>query len=395
MPIRSLADADIGGKKVLLRAGFDVEIENGVVTDASRIVALVPTMKFILGKGASLIIMAHQGRPKGKRVEADSQRPVVPVLEKLLGCPVRFADSCTGDETRAAASQLKPGEVLLLENLRYDAREEKNDPAFAAELAALADVYVNDAFSNAHRAHASMVAVAALLPSYAGLQLEQEVTHLSQALHDPKRPLLFVVSGAKMETKVPVIRSMLGHADDILVGGAIANTFLAAKGFAVGSSLYEKERVAEAQEILAESEGKARIHVPVDVTVAAAPDARSGTNAPVSSIPETQAVFDLGEETMKRYAELVKKCGMVVWNGPLGYYENPVFGAGTKAFAECLMERTKNGSLVSLVGGGDTIDFHVRNSLDLSAYSFVSTGGGAMLEFIAGTPLPAIEALQA
>lgn len=395
MPIRSLKDADIGGKKVLLRAGFDVEIENGVVTDASRIVALVPTMTYVLEHGAALVIMAHQGRPKGQRVEADSQRPLVPVLEKLLGRTVRFADSCVGDETRAAAASLQPGEVLLLENLRYDAREEKNDPTFAEELALLGDVYVNDAFSNAHREHASMTAITALLPSYAGLQLEQEVKFLSQALLEPKRPLLFVVSGAKMETKVPVIRTMLTHADDILVGGAIANTFLAAQGFGVGSSLYEKERVPEAKMILDASEGHARIHMPADVTVAPSPKAESGRNVPVASIPEGEAIFDMGTKTMQNYAELVKKCGMVVWNGPLGYYENPLFGAGTKAFAECLLEQTKKGELISIVGGGDTIDFHTRNGMDLSGYSFVSTGGGAMLEFIAGETLPAIDALQA
>lgn len=394
MSLRTLTGADIGGKKILLRAGFDVEIEHGTVTDASRIVALVPTMTYVLERGASLIIMAHQGRPKGQRVEADSQKPLLPVLEKLLGRPVRFAESCVGEETKAAAAALRPGEVLLLENLRYDAREEKNDPAFAAELASLADVYVNDAFSNAHREHASMVAVAGLLPSYAGLQLEQEVKFLSQALHEPKRPLLFVVSGAKMETKVPVIRTMLNHADDILVGGAIANTFLAAQGHGVGSSLHEKERIPEAQDILKASEGHATIHMPVDVTVAPSPKAESGTNVAVSAIPDNEAIFDMGTETMKRYADLVAQCGMVVWNGPLGYYENPAFGAATKAFAECLLERTKNAGLVSIVGGGDTIDFHTRNGMDLSGYSFVSTGGGAMLEFIAGARLPAIEALQ-
>ncbi len=395
MKLRSLKNADIVGKKVLLRAGFDVEIADGKVTDTSRIDALVPTMTFILDKGASLVIMAHQGRPKGKRVESESQKPLVPVLERLLGRAVAFADSCTGPDAMSAASALQPGQVLLLENLRYDEREEKNDIAFAKELASLADVYVNDAFSNAHRKHASMVAVTEFLPSYAGLQLEQEVTALSGVQTDPMRPLVFIVSGAKMETKVPVIRSMLGHADHIIVGGAIANTFLAAQGHGVGSSLHEKEQMPEASSILEESkkEGHAVIHLPSDVVVADVPAATSGDAVPVASVPADRAIFDMGPQTVVTFSDLLRNAGMVVWNGPLGYYENPVFGEATKAVAHAIAEATKAGTLVSIVGGGDTLDFHTRNGLDLSAYTFVSTGGGAMLEFIAGETLPAVAVL--
>jgi len=397
MMLRTLKNAEISGKKVLLRAGFDVEISDGVVTDTSRIDALVPTMKYILDGGAALIIIAHQGRPKGKRVPAESQKPLVPVLEKLLGRTVAFADSCTGPEAQSAASALKPGEVLLLENLRYDEREEKNDPAFAQELASLADVYVNDAFSNAHRAHASMVAVTQFLPSYAGLQLEQEVTALSGVQTDPRRPLVFIVSGAKMETKVPVIRSMLGHADHIIVGGAIANTFLAAQGRDVGASLHEKEQIPEATSILEESkkEGHAIIHLPTDVVVASAPGADGGETVPVTSVPASSAIFDMGSATVAAFSDLLRNARMVVWNGPLGYYENPAFAEATKSVAHVIAEQTKAGALVSIVGGGDTLDFHTRNGLPLSAYTFVSTGGGAMLEFIAGDTLPAVAALQA
>lgn len=395
MKLRSLKNADIAGKKVLLRAGFDVEIADGKVTDTSRIDALVPTMAFILDRGASLIIMAHQGRPKGKRVESESQKPLVPVLERLLGRSVAFSDSCTGPDTSAAAAALQPGQVLLLENLRYDEREEKNDSAFAKELASLADVYVNDAFSNAHRKHASMVAVTEFLPSYAGLQLEQEVTALSGVRTDPMRPLVFIVSGAKMETKVPVIRSMLGHADHIIVGGAIANTFLAAQGHGVGSSLHEKEQMPEASSILEEStkEGHANIHLPSDVVVADSPSAASGDTVPVTAVPADRAIFDMGPQTVVAFTDLLKNAGMVVWNGPLGYYENPAFGEATKAVAHAIAAATKDGTLVSIVGGGDTLDFHTRNALDLSAYTFVSTGGGAMLEFIAGETLPAVMVL--
>jgi len=396
MKLHSLKNAEIAGKKVLLRAGFDVEIADGTVTDTSRIDALVPTMKYILDQGASLIIMAHQGRPKGKRVESESQKPLVPVLERLLGRSVAFADSCTGPEASAAASSLKAGDVLLLENLRYDEREEKDDAAFAQELASLADVYVNDAFSNAHRKHASMVAVTEFLPSYAGLQLEQEVTALAGVRTDPMRPLVFIVSGAKMETKVPVIRSMLGHADHITVGGAIANTVLAANGHAGGSSLHEKEQMPEALSILEESkkEGNARIHLPSDVIVAEGPSATSGENVSVAGVPETRAIFDMGTQTVDEFSSLLKSAGMVVWNGPLGYYENPAFALATKAVAHVIADATKAGTLVSIVGGGDTLDFHTRNGLDLSAYTFVSTGGGAMLEFIAGETLPAVAALS-
>lgn len=397
MALRTLKDAEIAGKKVLLRAGFDVEIADGVVTDTSRIDALLPTMRYILGNGASLIIMAHQGRPKGKRVPEESQKPLVPVLEKLLGRTVAFAESCTGPDTHAVATSLRPGEILLLENLRYDEREEKNDEGFAQELASLADVYVNDAFSNAHRAHASMVAITHFLPSYAGLQLEQEVGALSGVRTDPMRPLVFIVSGAKMETKVPVIRSMLGHADHIIVGGAIANTFLAAQGHDVGASLYEKAQIPEATSIAQEGgeDGRARIHLPTDVVVAAGPDATGGQNVPVTAVPSSSAIFDMGTATVAAYADLLKNARMVVWNGPLGYYENPAFSLATKEIAAIIGSLTKEGRLVSIIGGGDTLDFHTRNGLSLSDYTFVSTGGGAMLEFIAGDTLPAVAALQA
>ena len=389
----TLSEADLSGKRVLLRAGFDLPMEDGVVTDISRVEALVPTMRYILDHGASLIILAHQGRPKGKPVPEFSQKPLVPVLEKLLGTTVHFADSCTGDATLALASSLKAGEVLLLENLRYDPREEANDPEFAKELAALGDVYVNDAFTNCHRAHASMVGLPALLPSFMGLQLEQEVTHLSKVVDNPSRPLVLIISGSKMETKVPVIEFFLSKGDDILLGGAIANTFIAAQGNHVGTSLFEAEYGEAARAMLAKTDG-ARIHVPTDAVVAteASEQAESET-VPTSAIPADRAMYDVGSDTVAAYLAAINAASSIVWNGPIGVYEVPQFAEASKAIAEGVARATARGA-ITIIGGGDTIDLHTRYHLPIDAYTFVSTGGGAMLEFVSGQTLPALAALQ-
>lgn len=391
-----LKDAKLKGKRVLLRAGFDVMIENGKVTDAERISAVVPTIKAILKAGASLVILSHQGRPKAKRDPAFSQKPIVAILEQLLKVHVRFVGSCVGSEAEEAAKSLRPGEILFLENLRYESGEEKNDPAFAKQLAALGDVYVNDAFTNCHRKHASMVPLAKLLPSYMGMQLAQEVEHLVPIILDPRRPLVLIISGAKMETKVPVIEHFLTKGDDILLGGCIANTFIAARGFDIAKSRYEPEEVERAQELMleAEKEEKANIHVPRDVVVASEPtDAAQKLDLPVEDIEGDMAIFDIGKVTIERYKQAIARAGMIVWNGPLGYYEVNRFSHATKRIAEAVAARTKEGGM-SIVGGGDTIDFHKRYAYPLDAYTFVSTGGGAMLEFIAGKPLAAIEALR-
>ncbi len=391
----TLQDADFKGKKVLLRAGFDVPLEHGKVGDSTRIEALVPTMQHILQHGGALIILSHQGRPKGTPDPEFSQKPLVPILEQLLKAPVAFAESCTGSAATTAAAALKPGEVLLLENLRYDPREEKNDEGFAKELAALGDIYVNDAFTNCHRAHASMVGIPKLLPSYMGLQLAEEVQHLSGVIDNPKRPLTLIVSGAKMETKVPVIEHFLKKGDNILLGGAIANTFIAARGFDVAKSKFEEAFVEKAQEIMLESEkeGRAKISIPRDGVVATKPDEQAEKlNLPLENVVGDMCIFDIGKVTIERYIQLIRASGTIVWNGPLGLYEFNRFSHATKRIAEAVAAATKDGA-VSIIGGGDTIDFHTRYGYDLSAYSFVSTGGGAMLEFIAGAPLPALEAL--
>lgn len=392
-----LRDADWKGKRVLVRAGFDVPIENGRVTDSKRIEAVVPTIAHILQAGGSVILLAHQGRPKDAPDPAFSQKPLVPVLEELLGVPVSFAESCTGPVAQQAAKALRPGEVLLLENLRFDPREKRNDPGFARELAALGDAYVNDAFANCHRAHASMVGLPKLLPSFMGIRLEQEVSSLRKVLEDPARPVTLIISGAKMETKIPVIEHFLEKGDDVLLGGCIANTFIAARGFDVGASTYEADWVERAQDIMLESEKEhcAKVHVPRDVVVAtAASEDAQKLDLPVEDIEGDMAIFDIGKVTVERYIGVIRKAGTVVWNGPLGLYELNRFSHATKRIAEAIAEATQRGAL-TVIGGGDTIDFHERYGYPLDAYTFVSTGGGAMLEYISGKPLPALEALEA
>jgi len=392
---RSLKNAELSGKRVLLRAGFDVPLENGVVTDISRVEAMLPTMQYVLNGGAALIIMAHQDRPKGKAVPEFSQKPLVLVLEKLLGKPVRFAESCTGPVTKELVSSLKPGDVLFLENLRFDKREEENAQDFSQELASYADMYVNDAFTNSHRTHASMVGVAQLLPPYMGLQLEEEITNLSRVILDPKHPVTLIISGAKIETKLPVIENFRSTGDDILLGGAIANTFLAAAGVHVGSSLFEKEYFEKARSLVEGSgkNGSARIHVPIDAVVAPAPDGEARTVL-MKELTEGNAIFDVGPATVDGYCTCIDASETIVWNGPLGMYEANSFGGASMRIAKALQEAAARGAVV-VIGGGDTIDFHVRNGLSMDAYAFVSTGGGAMLEFVSGKSLPALEVLRA
>lgn len=395
---RTLDQVELKGKRVLLRAGFDLPMDGGSIVDAERIRAVLPTMRCILDAGAALIIMAHQGRPRGLGFEAElSQRPIVPILEKLLGVPVAFAASCIGEETLALAKALHPGHILLLENLRFHKGEKKNDPAFSRELAQIGDLYVNDAFPNIHREDASMVGVPELLPAFMGLRLREELRHLSSVLEDPRRPLTVIIGGAKMETKIPVVSAFLDSADDILIGGAVANTFIAARGFDIGKSKHEPEFMLKAQEFMleGEKEGKADIHIPRDAVVASTPtDATVRLDLPLEDIGGDMSILDIGKISVERYSAMLKKAGMVVWNGPLGLYEVEAFSHGTRRIAEVIASATRSAGLVSIIGGGDTLDAHRRYGLPLSAYSFVSTGGGAMLDFLSGKRLHALEALS-
>jgi len=317
-----------------------------------------------------------------------------------LKVTVQFADSCRGPNTQKMAGALKSGDVLLLENLRYEKAENSKDPAqrgtFGKELAALADLYVNDAFTNCHRDHASMTSVPKLLPSFMGLQLEQEVTHLSKVVDDPRHPFALIVSGAKMETKVPVIEYFLSKGDDVLLGGCIANTFIAARGFEVGASKYEEAQVEQAQDIMLEGEkvDLADVHVPRDVVVAtrATEDAEK-LDLPLENVMGDMMILDIGKVTIERYRKIIEKSGTIIWNGPLGLYEMNRFSHGTKRIAEAVRDATAKGA-VSIIGGGDTLDFHTKYRYPMDVYTFVSTGGGAMLDFITGKELPALKALE-
>ncbi len=393
---RTLDQARVRGKRILLRAGFDLPMEKGKVTDISRVKAIEKSMKYILKGGGILILLAHQGRPKDRPDPQFSQKPVVTVLKKLLKTNVHFASDCVGPQAEKIVAKAKPGEVVLLENLRFHPEEKKNDVGFAKKLKKLGDLYVNDAFTNCHRDHTSMVALARILPSFMGFSLEEEVKHLSLVLKSPKRPLTLIIAGSKMETKVPVIEHFLKKGDHILVGGCIANTFIAGRGFSVGASKYDEQGMEEAQELMLKSEKpkRAKIHVPPDVVVASElSEKATKIDLPVEDIEGDMCIFDIGKVTVKRYCELIEKSKTIVWNGPLGVYEFNRFSHATKRIAEAIVRATKKGA-VSIVGGGDTVDFHLRYKYSLSPYTFVSMGGGAMLEFIGGAQFASLKVLE-
>lgn len=392
---------DLAGKRVLVRVDHNIALDaSGKLKNDEKIRATIPTIKYLLEKEAKVILMTHVGRPKGKTDAALSTRSLAEHLRALLpGVSVAHVPATVGPAAESAVAALKNGAILYLENVRFHA-EEEGEPdeqrAFGKSLAALGDVFVNEAFASCHEyEEASTCSVARFLPHFAGFHLQREVQFLSPVLEDPRRPLTLIISGAKMETKIPVIEHFLGVGDDILLGGAIANTFIAARGFDIGQSKFEPERIETAQKLMldSEGEGRAKISVPRDVVVATeASEQASKIDLPVEDVAGDMNIFDIGKVTLERYIEIISRSGMIVWNGPLGLYEFNRFSHGTKRIAEAVVAATKRGA-VSIIGGGDTIDFHVRYGHDLSAYSFVSTGGGAMLEFISGASLPALEIL--
>ena len=393
---RTLDQARVSGKRVLLRAGFDLPMEKGKVTDITRVKAILKSMQYVVKGGGILVLLAHQGRPKSGPDPQFSQKPIVPVLEKLLRTKVHFAKDCVGPEAEKTVSKAKPGEVVLLENLRFHPEEKRNDVSFAKQLKKLGDLYVNDAFTNCHRDHASMLALAKLLPAFMGFTLAEEVKNLAPIVKSPKRPLTLIIAGAKMETKVPVIEHFLKKGDHILVGGCIANTFIAGRGFSVAASKYDEEGMEQAQDLMLKSEKprRAKIHVPPDVVVASElSETAEKIDLPVDDIEGDMCIFDIGKVTVKRYCELIERSKMIVWNGPLGVYEFNRFSHASKRIAESIARATKKGA-ISIIGGGDTIDFHLRYKYPLSAYSFVSMGGGAMLEFIGGKRFASLKALE-
>ena len=394
---RTLDDiGDVTGKRVLVRGDLNVPMRDGQVADDTRIRAVAPTIAELAGKGAKVILLSHFGRPKGQRNEAMSLGPVAPAVQKVIGRPVAFADNCIGDEAAAAATALHDGDVLLLENTRFHTGEEKNDPDFAAALAANGDIFVNDAFSAAHRAHASTEALARLLPAFAGRALQGELTALDKALTNPKKPLLAVVGGAKISSKIDLLANLVQRVDALVIGGGMANTFLAAKGVQIGRSLHEADLAGTARQIMIQAaEARTAIILPSDAVIADAlePGAAYQT-VTLDKVPADQMILDVGDATVKVINAWIDDAATLVWNGPLGAFEVPPFDAGTNAAARHAAARTKAGRLLSVAGGGDTVA--ALNHAGIAGdFSYVSTAGGAFLEWLEGKKLPGVEALRA
>ncbi len=385
---KSITDVDVRGKRVLVRVDYNVPIKDGKVGDDTRIRAAMPTLEYLLQNGAAVILCSHLGRPKGGPDPKYSLRPVAVHLSGLLGKPVQFAEDCIGPAAEAAARALKPGQVLLLENTRFHPEEEKNDPEMARQLAALAEVYVNDAFGSAHRAHASTEGVAHYLPGVAGFLLEKEIRYLGQAISDPKRPFIAILGGAKISDKIGVIRNLLSRADTVLIGGGMANTFFKAQGYPVGDSLVEDEALDTARQLV--QEGGARLRLPVDVVIGDkfAADAQKKV-MPMGPVPEGWRILDIGPETIAAYAKTVSGAGTVVWNGPMGVFEFPAFAEGTFGLAKAVA----NSKATTIVGGGDSVAAIQESGL-ADKITHISTGGGASLEMLEGLVLPGVAALQ-
>ncbi len=384
---KSVTDIDVKGKRVLVRVDYNVPIKDGKVSDDTRIVAAMPTLKYLLDHGAAVILCSHLGRPKGAPDPQYSLRPVADYLSGLLGKPVAFAEDCIGPAAEKAAQALKPGDVLLLENTRFHAGETKNDPEMARQLAALADIYVNDAFGSAHRAHASTEGVAKYLPAVAGFLMEKEIKYLGQAIANPKPPFIAILGGAKVSDKIGVIRNLLKKANQVLIGGGMANTFFKAQGYPVGDSLAEDEVLDTARELL--KEGGTRLRLPVDVVIADAFDdgAHRKTMA-MGPVPEGWRILDIGPETISAYRKAVQGAGTIVWNGPMGVFEFPNFAKGTFAVAKAVAAS----GAVSIVGGGDSVAAINESGLS-DRITHISTGGGASLEMLEGLTLPGLAAL--
>lgn len=384
---KTIADIDLQGKRVLARVDFNVPIKEGKVTDDTRIRAAIPTIKYILDKGASLILCSHLGRPKEGPDPQFSMKPVAEHLSQLLGKPVAFAEDCVGPVAEKAAKALKPGEVLVLENTRFHKEETKNDEKMAQQLAALADIYVNDAFGSAHRAHASTEGVAHYLPAVAGFLMEKEIQYLGSAIANPKRPFVAILGGAKVSDKIGVIRNLLTKADSVLIGGGMANTFFKAQGYPVGDSLVEDEVLDTARELLQESKGKLRL--PVDVVIASSlePNAEIKTMS-MGPVPEGWRILDVGPETVAAFGKVIAGAGTIVWNGPMGVFEDPRFAQGTFGLAKSVAES----KAVSIVGGGDSVAAINKSGL-ADKITHISTGGGASLEMLEGLTLPGVAAL--
>jgi len=393
---KSVRDVDVSGKKVLLRCDFNVPMKAGVITSDKRIAAALPTIRYLLDNGAAVIACSHLGKPKKVENfrEALTLAPVAKRLAELLGREVQFAADTIGDDAKAKAAALKPGEILLLENTRFDPREEKNDPAFAKELAGLADLFVSDAFGTVHRAHASTAGVADYLPAVCGFLIEKELGIMGKALEAPERPFVAVLGGAKISDKLNVIANLLEKVDTLIIGGGMAYTFLAAKGYEIGTSLFDGEKVDYCREMMAKAEAKGvKLLLPVDtVVIKEFPDpidaAVETSVVPADRIPADRMGVDIGEKTRELYAGAVKDAKTVVWNGPMGVFENPTLAAGTIAVARAMAES----GAVTIVGGGDSAAACEQLGF-ADRITHISTGGGASLEFLEGRELPGVACL--
>jgi phosphoglycerate kinase len=384
---KTVRDIDVKGKKVFVRVDFNVPVKDGIVGDDTRIRAALPTIQYLLDQGAAVILASHLGRPKGGPDPKYSLKPVADYLANLLGKPVAFAEDCIGPVAEAAAAALKPGDVLVLENTRFHPEEEKNDEGMSKALAKLADIYVNDAFGTAHRAHASTAGIAAYLPAVAGFLLEKEIKYLGQAIDDPKRPFVAILGGAKISDKIGVIKNLLKKADTILIGGGMANTFFKAQGYPMADSLVEEEALETARQLLAE--GKDKIRLPVDVVIADKFDADAQSRVmPVGAVPDGWRILDIGPETVASYAKVISGAGTVVWNGPMGVFEFPRFAEGTYGIAKAVA----SSGAISVIGGGESVAAINQSGL-ADKITHISTGGGASLEMLEGLELPGVAAL--
>lgn len=386
---KTVRDINLQGKRVLMRVDFNVPMDKGVVTDDKRIRAALPTIQYVLEQGAALIVMSHLGRPKGAGFEAEfSLKPAAAVLSQLLNQPVQMAPDCIGPAVEALANALEPGQVLMLENVRFHKEEEKNDPNFAKQLAALGDVYVNDAFGSAHRAHASTEGVAKFLPAVAGFLMGVELEYLSRATLNPERPYIAILGGAKISDKIAVIENLLTKCDKLIIGGGMANTFLAAKGYAMQDSLVESGSIETARQIIANADNK--LLLPLDAVVADKFDAEAASQVvDVDKVPPGWRVMDIGPKSVARFRDTLQGAKLIVWNGPLGVFEMPKFAEGTFAIAKALAAS----GATTIIGGGDSASA-VKKAGVAKQMTHVSTGGGASLEFLEGKALPGVAALN-
>ncbi len=389
----TIRDIDLSGKRVLVRVDFNVPLEGDRITDDTRIRAAVPTIKAILDKKPrAVILMSHLGRPKGGPDPKYTLAPVAPALSRLLGVPVQFVDVTVGPKAEQAVASAAQGGVILLENTRFDPTEEKNGMELAAQMAKLGDVYVNDAFGSAHRAHSSTVGVATLLPAVAGLLMEKEIDYLSTTIETPKRPFVAILGGAKVSDKIAVIESLLSKADYVLIGGGMANTFFKAQGHELGKSLVEPDAIATAKDLLTKSGDK--LVLPIDAVIGdkLASDAQIKTIDVAQNVPEGWAIFDIGPKTVEKFSQVLSNAKTVVWNGPMGVFETAPFNKGTNAVAELLVKATKAGA-TTIIGGGDSAAAVEEAGL-ADQITHISTGGGASLEMLEGKTLPGVAALK-